>query len=246
MNTTVVNTAPTLAAAAWGAGAGFLLARPRYRLSVEPGEPWRAECPAGHPLGGWLGPGRCGACGAGAAYGPPTGAVLVTALACAALAATTGAHPELAVWLLLAPFAVLLCLVDLAVKRLPDLLTLPLAGAAAALLGLAALLPGHTGSWPTALLGGLALGGGYFVLFLVNPAGMGFGDVKLALGLGVALGWYGWPVLMAGALLGLVLGAVYAMGLVVFRRASRKTAFPLGPFLIAGAFGGLLLGGAVG
>ena len=51
-------------------------------------------------------------------------------------------------------------------------------------------------------------------------------------------------MLFAGALLGLVLGAVYGIGLVVFRRARRKTAFPLGPFLIAGAFGGLLLGGA--
>ncbi|MFG2722943.1 prepilin peptidase [Streptomyces sp. NPDC048416] len=237
-----MNATLTAVAAGWGAGAGYLLPRPLHRLSVEPDQPWRATCPAGHPLAGWLGRARCGACGR--SYGRPSVAVLVTALVCAALAATTGPRPELAVWLLLAPFAVLLCLVDLSVRRLPDVLTLPLAGAAAALLGLAALLPGHAGSWPTALLGGLALGGGYFLLFLINPAGMGFGDVKLALGLGVALGWYGWPCLMGGALLGLVLGALYGMGLVVLRRASRKTAFPLGPFLIAGAFGGLLLGAA--
>ncbi|MEV6043374.1 A24 family peptidase [Streptomyces xanthochromogenes] len=246
MNTTPVHTTLTLAAAAWGAGAGYLLGRPRYRLSVEPGEPWRDDCPAGHPLAGWLGPARCRDCDAGAVHGRPLRAVLVGAFACAALAAATGARPELAVWLLLAPCAVLLCLVDLAVRRLPDVLTLPLAGAAAALLGLAALLPGHAGSWSTALLGGLALGGGYLVLFLINPAGLGFGDVKLALGLGTALGWYGWPVLIAGALLGLVLGAVYGVGLLLFRRASRKAAFPLGPFLIAGALGGLLLGGAAG
>ncbi|MFI6687584.1 prepilin peptidase [Streptomyces sp. NPDC050485] len=231
----------TLAAAAWGAGAGLLLGRPVHRLSVEPDEPWRSACPAGHPFGGWLGFGRCRACGGEG--GPPVAGAVLTALACAALAATTGLRPEAAVWLLLAPVTVLLALVDLRVHRLPDVLTLPLAAAAAALLGLAALLPGHAGSWPTALLGGLALGGGYFVLFLINPAGMGFGDVKLAVGLGVLLGWYGWAILLAGALLGLVLGAVYGMGLVVVRRASRKTAIPLGPFMIAGAFGGLLLGG---
>ncbi|MEU9196260.1 A24 family peptidase [Streptomyces hundungensis] len=231
-----MNATLTLAAAAWGAGAGYLLPRPRYRLSVEPGEPWRTACPAGHELTGRPGPARCRACEPGTRYGRALPAVLVTALVCALLAATTGLRPELAVWLLLAPFAVLLCLVDLAVRRLPDPLTLPLAGAAA-------LLPGHAGSWPTALLGGLALGAGYFVLFLINPAGMGFGDVKLAVGLGVMLGWYGWPCLMAGALLGLVLGALYGMGLVVFRGAGRKTAFPLGPFLVAGALGGLLLGG---
>ena len=56
-----------LAAAAYGALTGPLLARPRYRLSVEPEEPWRSACPAGHPLppaaqGGWLGTARCPHC----------------------------------------------------------------------------------------------------------------------------------------------------------------------------------------
>ncbi|MCX5384947.1 A24 family peptidase; A24 family peptidase; prepilin peptidase [Streptomyces sp. NBC_00083] len=235
-------------AAGWGAGAGWLLARPGYRLAVEPGEPWRTDCPAGHPLGGsgggLLGAARCGRCEGRGRYGRPEATALGTASLCAALAAATGPRPELVVWLLLAPLTVLLCLVDLAVRRLPDALTFALAGAAAALLGLAALAPHHAGSWSTALLGGLALGGGYGVLFLINPAGLGFGDVKLALGLGVMLGWYGWPCLFSGALLGLVLGALYGLGLLLLRRADRKAAFPLGPFLIAGAFGGLLLGAA--
>ncbi|WP_053728854.1 prepilin peptidase [Streptomyces sp. WM6378] len=227
-------------AALWGAGAGVLLPRPAHRLSVEPDEPWRPADPDGRPFAGpargWLGAAR--------GYGPSTPVVAaLTALVCVGLAATTGARPELGVWLLLAPVAVLLGVVDRGVHRLPDVLTLPLALAATLLLGLAAVLPGHAGAWTTALLGELALGGGYLVLVLINPAGMGLGDAKLALGLGAALGWYGWPVLFAGALLGLVLGAVYGGGLLVLRRANRKAAFPLGPFMIAGAFGGLLLGG---
>ncbi|MFD7116022.1 prepilin peptidase [Streptomyces sp. NPDC059922] len=177
---------------------------------------------------------------------------LLTALACTVLAAATGPRPELAVWLLLAPFAVLLALVDRNVHRLPDQLTLPLAVAAAVLLGLAALLPdgggdgtgpgGPGGSWPTALLGGLALGVCYFVLFLINPNGMGFGDVKLALSLGVALGWYGWTVLFVGAFAGFLLGSLYGFGLILLRRAGRKSAFPFGPFMIVGALIGILLG----
>lgn len=236
-------------AALWGAGAGLLLPRAAHRLSVEAGEPWSGSCPEGHPiagvLGGWLGRARCtetvpAACGT---YGPDTAATAAaTALACAALAAASGPHPETPVWLLIAPVAVLLALVDLRVHRLPDVLTLPLAAATAALLGLAAVLPDATGSWPTALLGGLALGAAYFVLFLVNPAGLGFGDVKLALALGTALGWYGWPVLVTGAFAGLVYGALYGLVLVVLRRAGRRTAIALGPFMIAGAFTGLLLG----
>ncbi|MFD4766667.1 prepilin peptidase [Streptomyces niveus] len=179
----------------------------------------------------------------GARYAPSVPVVLVTALVCGALAAATGPRPELAVWLLLAPFAVLLALVDRNVHRLPDHLTLPLAAASAALLGIATLLPDAGGSWPTALLGGLALGACYFVLFLINPNGMGFGDVKLALSLGVVLGWYGWLLLFVGAFAGFLFGSLYGLGLMALRRANRKSAIPFGPFMIAGALVGVALGG---
>ncbi|SCE01661.1 A24 family peptidase [Streptomyces sp. DvalAA-19] len=301
-------------AAVWGGATGWLIPRAAYRFAVEPEEPWRTACPAGHaftgPFGGWLGPARCAPCGShtrtpvrygdeGAAsvaqppgpsapppaespvpqppgpavpqppprppapqasapleapspqpppgppvpYAPGTLAPLATVLACLALAAATGARPELAGWLLLAPVAVLLATVDRRVHRLPDPLTLPLAAAAVLLLGGAALLPGHAGSWTSGLLGGAVLGGFYLLLFLINPNGMGFGDVKLALTLGVALGWYGWEVLFLGGFAGFLFGAAYGLGLVLLRRAGRKTGIPFGPFMIAGALTGVLLGG---
>ena len=256
-------------AALWGAATGFLVPRAAYRFAVPPGDPWRTACPAGHPLTGparaWLGAARCGGCAQGAVaevrtgtpgaappgdtppptpcYAPHRLAPVVTALACAALALSTGTRPELAAWLLLAPVAVLLASIDHRVHRLPDGLTLPAAGAAALLLGLAALLPEHAGSWLSAVLGGLALGGFYFLLFLINPNGMGFGDVKLALSLGTVLGWYGWAVVFAGGFAGFLFGAVYGVALLALRRAGRKTGIPFGPFMIAGAFLGLLFGG---
>ncbi|MFJ4838641.1 prepilin peptidase [Streptomyces sp. NPDC088746] len=252
-------------AALWGAAAGLLLPRAAYRFSVEPEEPWRDACPAGHaltgPARGWLGSTRCAACavavpslpGGGAPrtpapavrgrYAPGVLAPVVTVLACAALAAATGTRPEAAVWVLLAPVAVLLAVIDRRVHRLPDTLTLPLAGAAAVLLGGVALLPEHGGSWISALLGGVVLGGFYLLLFLINPAGMGFGDVKLALALGVALGWYGWGALSVGGFAGFLFGALYGAGLMLVRRAGRKTGIPFGPFMIAGALTGLLFGG---
>ncbi len=297
-------------AAVWGAVTGLLIPRAAYRFAVEPEEPWRTACPAGHPLAGpvrgWLGPPRCAPCAEPgvpatpaaetpvrseeAAAGPsataaapetapdvgreatprpttapalhpttstpatiPTPATapvyaprllapVVTAVVCVALAAATGARPELAAWLALTPVAVLLAVVDRRVHRLPDPLTLPLAAAAVLLLGGAALLPGAAGSWTSGLLGGLALGGFYFLLFLINPNGMGFGDVKLALALGVALGWYGWAVLFVGGFAGFLFGAAYGLGLVLLRGAGRKTGIPFGPFMITGALAGLLLG----
>lgn len=233
-----------LVGAVWGAVAGSLLPRAAYRFSVPAGEAWRDVCPAGHPLGGrlggWLGRARCTGC---AAYGPSTPLLATaTALVCAALAAATDTRPELAVWLLLAPVGVLLAVVDLRVQRLPDALTLPLAAAALALLGLVALSPEHTGDWATALWAALALGAGYFVLFLINPGGMGFGDVKLALGAGAVLGWYGWATVMLGTFAGFLLGALYGGVLVAVRRAGRRTAIPFGPFLLGGVFVGLLIG----
>ncbi|WP_187645713.1 A24 family peptidase [Streptomyces sp. TRM49041] len=234
-------------AALWGAAAGTLVPRAAYRLAVEPGEGWRDACPAGHGYvpgaRGWLGPARCTGCApaARAAAVPLLGAAV-----CAVLAAATGPRPELAVWLLLAPVALLLAVVDRRVHRLPDRLTLSLAAAAPLLLGAAALLPGHAGSWRLAVLGGLALGGAYFLLFLVNPNGMGFGDVKLALSLGAALGWYGWGVLLVGAFAGFLFGAAYGLGLVVLRRATRKSVIPFGPFMMCGTLLGLLLGALAG
>ncbi|MFF4020079.1 prepilin peptidase [Streptomyces sp. NPDC001843] len=231
-------------AALWGAAAGALLPRAAYRFSVPPEEQWRENCPGGHLVAGWVGRARCARCPwPQSSYGP-SGLQLatVTALVCAALAAATGTRPELGVWLLLAPLAVLLAVVDLRVQRLPDVVTLPLAGAALGLLALVTLVPEHSGDWLTALLGTFALGAGYFVLWLVNPGAMGFGDVKLALATGAALGWYGWPTVMLGTFAGFLFGALYGGALVVVRRAGRKTMIPFGPFLIAGAFVGLLIG----
>lgn len=202
--------------------------------------------------GGGDGSGRSGEAGGGqgcvpvASYQPyaPSALLLATvgALVCAALAAATGTRPELVVWLLLAPVGVLLAAVDLRVQRLPDPLTLPLAAAALALLGLVALLPEHAGHWRTALQGALTLAAGYYALYRLNPGGMGFGDVKLAVGTGAVLGWYGWPTVLLGTFAGFLLGALYGGVLVLARRADRRTAVPFGPFLLAGALAGLLIG----
>lgn len=221
METTLI----VVAAVLWGSATGLLIPRAAYRLSVTPG---------------WIGRARCTD---GTLYGPNTPLVVtVTTLVCAALAAVTGPRPELGVWLLLAPLGILLAAVDTAVHRLPDVLTLLLTAAALALLGGAALLPQADGRWTTALLGSLVLGACYFALFLINPRGMGFGDVKLALGLGAALGWYGWSILFLGAFAGFLLGALYGAGLILARRAGRKTRIPVGPFLLGGALIGVLLG----
>ncbi|CAM5709644.1 prepilin peptidase [Streptomyces griseorubiginosus] len=234
----------TAAAVLWGAGTGLLIPRAAYRLSVPPEEEWRATCPGGHAFAGfrdsWLGQARCAD---GDSYGPSMPAMAaITAAVCAVLSSAVGAHPELLVWLVIVPVGVLLATVDLTVQRLPDVLTLPLAAISLGLLGVAALLPGTDGNWGRALLGSLAFSSFCLVMFLINPAAFGFGDVKLAPTVGAVTGWYGWDTLIAGAITGFVVFVLYGLSLIVARRTDRKTAHPLGPFLLAGAVAGVLLG----
>ncbi|MFI9391221.1 prepilin peptidase [Streptomyces bauhiniae] len=229
---------PLTLAALWGALTGALLPRAAYRFTTPQGTPWRTTCEADHPLTGWLGTTPCPGC-------PRTTAVTlpaVTAAICALLALATGPRPELAAWLTLTPVAILLTTVDLRVHRLPDPLTLPLTPAVLLLLALATQLPDHTGTYRTALYGALTLGAAYLALHLLNPSGMGFGDVKLAPALGAALGWYGWPTLMLGTFATFTTGALYGLALLLTRRATRKSAIPFGPFLLTGTLLGVLAG----
>jgi leader peptidase (prepilin peptidase) / N-methyltransferase len=246
-----VSLALTVLAAGYGVAAGLLVPRVVYRLAVPAGEQRTAACPSGHPLDGplrgWVGPSRCRRCPPGASFGPGAGrCVAAAAVVCAALAVAVGPRPELAVWLLAAPVGLALAAVDSAVNRLPDVLTLPLAAGTALLLGMAALLPHSGGSWPRALLGAVVLAGTYGLLFLINRRGMGLGDVKLALALGAALGWYGWGVLFAGTFLGFLLGSLYGVSLILAGRAHRRTAMAFGPFMVLGALVGVVAGGLTG
>ncbi len=78
-------------------------------------------------------------------------------------------------------------------------------------------------------------------LELLNPAGMGYGDVKLSGVIGMALAWLGWPVLLLGAALAFVLSAAVSLVLLVLRRVTLKSTLPFGPFMLLGTFAAVLL-----
>jgi len=140
----------------------------------------------------------------------------------------------------LAVVAVALAFVDIAVHRLPDRLTLAAYLGTAVPLAWVALADGRLADLLGAGLGGLALMGFYLVLLLVNPAGMGLGDVKFAASLGTALGWLGWDTLVTGTFLGLLAGGLYGAALLLLRRAGRKSEIPFGPFMAVGALAAVL------
>jgi leader peptidase (prepilin peptidase)/N-methyltransferase len=140
----------------------------------------------------------------------------------------------LAVLLLVGLVGVLLAAVDLTVLRLPDLLVLPTAVAVAALLAVAAVATGEAALVARGLVAAATLGTAYGLLALLPGSALGFGDVKLAALLGAPLGWLGWPAVLLGGVLPVLLGGLAALGLLAAGRIRRDTPVPLGPALVAG------------
>jgi leader peptidase (prepilin peptidase) / N-methyltransferase len=153
-------------------------------------------------------------------------AALVGAAGCLAATVQLGGDRLVSGVLLLAVLAALAA-IDVEERRIPNAIVLP---AAAAMLALQiALAPERALEWTLAALGAAGL---LLVLALLNPAGLGMGDVKLALLLGAALG----GGVVAALVVGSSLAALY--GLLRFARngaAARRSTFPYAPFLAAGA-----------
>lgn len=154
----------------------------------------------------------------------------------AALLAST--RVETVAFGVLALACALLVTIDLAEHRLPDVIVLPMYPILLGGLTAAAVVSGEWGDLGRSVAAMGALGAGYFALAWVNPAGLGLGDVKLAGVLGLFLGWFGWANVLAGTLAAFLLGGAFAVVLLITRRANRKTAFPFGPWMVAGAAAG--------
>jgi leader peptidase (prepilin peptidase)/N-methyltransferase len=152
------------------------------------------------------------------------------------------ATPLLIAFLYLAAVSVALALIDLDVRRLPNVIVLPSLVVAAALMTLEGIL---SGDYSALIRAGIAMGAlfaFYFLLAFLYPGGMGFGDVKLAALLGLYLGWLGWGNLIVGTFAAFLLGGLFAVGIMIFRKAGRKTAIPFGPWMLLGAWIGILFG----
>ena len=147
----------------------------------------------------------------------------------------------------LVPVCIALAAVDWHTRLLPSRIVLP---ATAYALVVALVL------WPVADRGADALRAAiglvvvrsvYWLLWRIHSAGMGFGDVRLAALIGFALGYVGWSELVVGAYAGFLVFGLPGLLLALVRwdRSLLRTAFPFGPFMLLGAYLGLLTGPAV-
>lgn len=120
--------------------------------------------------------------------------------------------------LVIGGWLIALSIYDLRERRLPNVLTLP---GAAVILAVAVL----AGRATPAVLGAAALGALYLVVHLIDPAALGAGDVKLAIGLGALTGTFGMDVWLLGAFGAVLLTAL--AGVVVVSRGGSTV--PHGP-----------------
>jgi leader peptidase (prepilin peptidase)/N-methyltransferase len=127
-----------------------------------------------------------------------------------------------------------LMLIDIDTHLLPSGILYRAIAVAVPLLVLAAFND-PTGSIGTMFLGALIMWALMKTLEVLSRGDLGGGDVRLALLLGLYTGWLSLENVAIAVVAGFAAAGLFALALVVLRRAGRRTHIAFGPFLIAGA-----------
>jgi len=186
--------------------------------------------------------GRCPGCGTKISLGYPlielvTGVLFALAVVKFEVTVTAVVYAAF-FWVL-----VVLTVIDLEHKLLPNRIVYPTFVVGWAGLVIAALVDGDTERLRSAALGAVVFGGFFFVVAFVYPAGMGGGDVKLAFVLGTFVGYAGGVgAVLAGMFASFLLGGVIGIIAMRFSGKGRKTQIPFGPFLALGSVIAVFLG----
>jgi leader peptidase (prepilin peptidase) / N-methyltransferase len=178
--------------------------------------------------------GRCRSCGARIGWTYPA-VELLSALLVAACVLDFGLTFEAAIAAFFCCVLVAISAVDLEYRIVPDRIVLP----ATAVVLIAQTLRDPSPEWLLAAFGAALF---LFLAVLAYPAGMGMGDVKLALLMGAALGKHVAVAMMIGMLAALVPG-IYLLAR--HGQAARKMGIPFAPFLALGSVVALFAGGAL-
>jgi leader peptidase (prepilin peptidase)/N-methyltransferase len=193
------------------------------------------------PVIGWLAlRGRCRTCGSRISAIYPL-VELTTGVVFAGGALVYGLSPLLFVRLAFASALIVLFVIDLQHRILPNVITLP--GIAVGFAASLFLPPG----WLSSLIG-IVTGGG--ILFAIAEAyyrlrgieGLGMGDVKMLAMIGAVLGW---PLMLLTLVLASFVGSLVGLGLMASGRGGMQAALPFGTFLALGALVAAVAGDSI-
>lgn len=177
------------------------------------------------------------------------GAVLAVVFALTSVRFADASWIEAFAYLALFAVLLLLSIVDIIEYRLPDVIVLPSLVVGVLVVALVSFGEDDPARIRIAFVGAAVTFAILLVAHLVSPRGMGFGDVKLAALLGLAVGWQATTVTDAVVLvlwmllIGFGVGSLAGVVLWIVRR--RNSPFPFGPFLALGTVLTVLLGRAL-
>ncbi|MGD9736731.1 MAG: A24 family peptidase [Solirubrobacterales bacterium] len=207
----------------------------------------RSECPAcgaqiaaydNLPVVSWVvvrGRARC--CGAPISSRYPLTELAVGALFAATVLVYWDDPAEAVIGLVFVAMLAVVTLTDLERRIIPNKALI-----AGGILCLAIAALTDPGGLPERAIAAAGAGALFFLVALAYPRGMGLGDVKLALTMGLFLGRAVAPAILAALLAGSLVG----VGLMLRHGSgARKMAIPFGPFLALGGVVGLLAGDQV-
>jgi leader peptidase (prepilin peptidase)/N-methyltransferase len=152
---------------------------------------------------------------------------------------------QLAGYLLLFGMLLTVSVIDVRLLRLPDRIVLPTLAVSLPLVTVVSLVEDEPAAIRHALAGGGLYFGFLFLVHLISPRGMGFGDVKLAAVMGLYVGWLGdsyaaaFALVLWAMLLGFLAGSAIGIVLLAMRRRSKP--IPFGPFLALGCVAAVVL-----
>ncbi|MGK2958910.1 MAG: prepilin peptidase [Acidimicrobiales bacterium] len=167
---------------------------------------------------------------------------LLTAVLFAAIAVRLGLNVELAPFLLFTAVLIAVSAIDIEHYIVPNRIVIFALVTSVPLLAATAIVDHQGTELRNAMLGSLMASGALFLLHLAYPRGMGMGDVKLALVLGLYLGWLSLGHVLLGVFLGFLLGSVGGIALIVTGLRTRSQHLPFAPFLAGGAMLAVLMG----
>jgi leader peptidase (prepilin peptidase)/N-methyltransferase len=181
--------------------------------------------------------GRCRTCASPISVMYPL-VELATGIAFAGGALVYGPSPLLLVRLAFASSLIVLFVIDLQHRILPNTITLP--GIAAGFLASVFLPPGWLSSLIGIIAGGgipLAIAETYYRVRGVE--GLGMGDVKMLSMIGAVLGW---PLMLLTLVFASFAGSLVGVGMMASGRGNMQAALPFGTFLALGALVAAVVG----
>ncbi len=126
-------------------------------------------------------------------------------------------------------------LIDITTHRLTRSVTMRAAFIGGPLLSIAAIANNQPGKIGVMALSFIATLLAFMTLSLASRRGIGAGDVRLAAVVAMFLGYLGAQYVFQGLALGFIIGGVFALLLLITRKANRNTRIAFGPYICIGA-----------